>query len=223
MKICVVSASLGGVDSVHDELHQHAPQSVEHDRFTFTDENFQPRDKSMLPRLQAKIPKMFAWQMHPGYDYYVWHDGSIVFRSPDALRFLVEECEGHDIVVFKHPVRPDIRQEYRYTRKGIKQKAKYMLSRFTGEFLQEQYDEILADKEFVDDSLYLGGIFIYKNTPQVQGMLKEWWYHVSRYLIQDQLAFPYVIQKSGIKVKKITHFLKDSQYFGFIRHSKNHQ
>ena len=68
------------------------------------------------------------------------------------------------------------------------------------ELLEEQWLAIHNDKDYKDDILLSGGIFMYKNTPQVQSALKEWWYHITRYLIMDQLSFPYVLKKAGLKL-----------------------
>ena len=195
-KIAVISANLGGMD----EMTPHAPQSLSYDNFIFTDRNFPPRFNAMTPRLQAKIPKFFGWQMAPGYDYYLWLDSTLSLSDRDSLKYFYDNCQGYDIVVLKHPSHPNVRQEARYTRKGIKQKARYIVSRYENELLKEQMDEIEADKDFVDDLLAIGGVFMYKNTPKVHKMLKEWWYHVSRYIIQDQISFSYVLKKSGLKI-----------------------
>ncbi|MCK9351245.1 MAG: glycosyltransferase domain-containing protein [Candidatus Paceibacterota bacterium] len=214
MKIAVISAALGRVN----RIPTHAPQSLSHDYFMFTDENFPPRDKSMTARLQAKIPKFFGWQLKPGYDYYLWIDSSLALSSPDSLEYFYDQCQGYDMVVLRHPTRPDIRQEARYMRKGFKQKSKYFTSRYEHEFLKEQYDAILDDKDFVDDLLVCGGIFMYRNTPEVQQMFKEWWYNVSRYIIQDQISFPYVLKKSGLKVNVLPDIYHDCPYLAFRPH-----
>ena len=199
MKVAVISASLGGID---DAKH-HTEQTVPYDYFLFTDQNFPPRFNSMTPRLQAKIPKFFGWQLKPGYDYYVWIDGAITMSHPDTLKWLVENCDGVDLATFKHDKRTRIEDEARRIRKSLEQGSRYMSSRYTNEWLDEQMAEIHADKDYVDDTLAAAGVFIYKNTSKAHDVLKEWWYHVSRYLIQDQLAFPYVLKTSGIKFKMI--------------------
>jgi hypothetical protein len=109
MKIAVISSSLGGFDS----QPQHVEQSVKADYFYFNDENF-PLRKSMTPRLQAKIPKMFGWQMASGYDYYVWLDGNIAFNHFDTLKFLMEKIAGYHVVALKHHRRKTIWKEARY-------------------------------------------------------------------------------------------------------------
>jgi hypothetical protein len=214
-KIAIIQASLGGID----KNFEHVPQTIPYDHFFFTDENFPPR-KVMSPRLQAKIPKFFAWQLKPDYEYYLWLDGNIRLNHPEALKYFLDHIQGYDFVVLRHPTRPNIRQEVRYTRKGINQQSIYMLSRYTGEYLKEQYEAIQADKEFVVDLLVNGGIFMYRNTPQVHQMFKEWWYNVTRYIVQDQIAFPYVLKKSGIKLRVLNHKYDEWEYLKHIKHKK---
>jgi hypothetical protein len=213
-KTVVVSASLGGFD----KQFQNVPQSVPHDFHLFTDENFPPRDKSMSPRLQAKIPKCFAFELLPGYDAYLWLDGNLRFPHPESLRYYLDALEGYDLVVLRHPNRPNIRQEVRYTRKGINQQSNYILSRYPGEFLKEQYEVIEKDKRYVDDLLVIGGIFLYRNTPQVQAMLKEWFYYQTRYIVQDQISFPYVIKNSGVKYNVLEDVYDQTPYLTHIKH-----
>lgn len=193
---CVIQASLGGID----QPSPHVPQTVPFDHFLFIDDNFPPRKLAMTPRLQAKIPKCFGWQLKPGYDFYLWLDGNISLADPHALQFFLDEIEGYDIVVLRHPRRPNIRQEVRYTRKGINQQSIYMLSRYEGEWLKEFYDLIQQDKTYVDDLLVNGGVIFYRNTKEVQAMMKDWWYYQTRYILQDQISFPYVLRNLKVKV-----------------------
>jgi len=212
--IAVVSASLGGFDKPIDNV----PQSVPHDFHLFTDENFPPRDKAMSPRLQSKIPKCFAWQLRPNYDAYLWLDGNLRLAHKDSLQRYFEALEGYDAVFLRHPGRPNIRQEVRYTRKGINQQSNYMLSRYPGEQLAELYDLIEKDKDYTDDLLVIGGVFMYRNTEGVRAMLKEWFYYQCRYILQDQISLPYVLKKSGIKYNVLDDVYDKTPYLTTIRH-----
>jgi hypothetical protein len=198
-KVALISANIGDFD--RDPIHK--PQSVPYDNHRFTDENFPLRSRVMTPRLQAKIPKCFGWQLAPGYDYYLWLDGPFGLDHRDSLKHFLDKCKKHDVVVFQHLRRANIWGEYRYIRRGLWQSS-YIISRYEDEFLDEQYQVIRNDKSYKDDILFLGGIFMYKNTPQVQSALKEWWYYITRYLIMDQLAFPYVLRKAGLKINVLS-------------------
>lgn len=214
MKLCVLSVNLGGFDFEK----QHTPQSVPADYFTYTDENFPPRTRAMTSRLQAKIPKCFGWQLKPGYDRYLWLDGSVVMADKDTIKYFLTNLKGYDIVVFRHLKRPDIRQEFRYTRKGVKQGRLYLHGRYLNEQMADLYSVIWSDKDYVDDTLLLGGMFMYKNTRKVQKALKEWWYYISRYAIQDQLSFAYALRKGGLKIKIIEEDVYKLPYLSFKHH-----
>lgn len=217
MSVAVIQANLGGLDN--KVIHE--PQTVDCDFYTFTDENFPPRDKAMLPRLQAKIPKFFGWQLTPKHDYYLWLDGNIRLDKPEAVEYLLNQIKGHDIVVLRHPDRPDIRQEVRYTRKGVNQQSRYVVSRYEGEWLKELYDVIQNDRGYKDDLLVIGGMFLYRDTPEIRNMFKEWWYYNTRYIIQDQISFAYVLKKSGVRVKVLEHSFKDWDLINITRHKRN--
>lgn len=199
-----------------DKSVEHAPQSVEADYHTY---NEPLRDKSMTPRLQAKIPKMFAWQLYPGYEYYLWLDGNLRLSHPDSLKYLLDAIEGHDIVVLQHPDRDTIYWEYRYNWRGLHNNApsNYLVKRYTNELLDEQFNEI---NNYADSLLVNGGVFLYRNTQEVQLMLKDWFYHCSRYLIMDQMSWAYVLKKSGLRIKVLPDVFRDCWWLENARHAK---
>ena len=217
MSILVISATLGEFDRV--ELHE--KQSLVCDYFNFNDNNFPVREKAITKRLQAKIPKMFGWQLKPGYDYYLWIDGNLKLSHKDAVKYFYDNCQDVDVVVMRHPYRPNIRQEARYLRKGLREQSLYLVGRYAGEWTPEQVDEINLDKDYADDLLVIGGVFMYRNTPAVQAMLKEWWYFTSRYSVFDQLSFAYVLKKSGLKLKILEDQYNKCKYLEHRKH-KHH-
>lgn len=155
--------------------------------------------------MEAKLPKMFGWQLYPDYQYYLWLDGNIQLAKPETLACFVDQIKDSDIVVIRHHRRPNIRQEVRYLRKGMREESIYLVSRYVGEQHKELYRLIENDKDYVDDLLVIGGVFMYRNTPAVQEMMKQWWYYNTRYCLQDQLSFAYVLKKSGIRIKVLDH------------------
>jgi hypothetical protein len=171
----------------------------------------------MTPRLQARIVKCFGWQMVPGYDYYLWLDADFTLKNPDSLSYFYKNCKGYDVVVLKHPNRPTIREEVRFLQINL-HKSKYITGRYLNELLDEQMAEINKDKKFVDDLLIASGVFMYRNNLRVHKCLKEWWYHISRYHIIDQLAFPYVLKKSGLRINILNDIYYDCPYLEFRGH-----
>jgi len=146
-RIAAVTADLRGFD----KTMPHSPQSIDYDYFLFTDKNFPPRFNAMTPRLQAKIPKCFAWQMVPGYDYYLWTDGTLTLSHKDSLKHFLDNIEGHDLVALKHPRRHSIKQEIRHIGKGLRVQCDSFVVKYSNELLEEQYKAIEDDKDYVDE------------------------------------------------------------------------
>jgi hypothetical protein len=200
MQIAVISANMEGFD----RPVEYAAQSVDYDSYLFTNENFPLRFCAMTPRLQARIPKMFGWQMAPGYDFYIWVDCSYSLLHQDSVKWLIEQCTGFDVVVFRHPRRTTIQQEADYIKWRLAKNCTYIVPRYQNELIDEQMAEIKKDEEFVDENLYQSSTLVYKNNDKVKDMMKEWWYHTSRFHIVDQLALPYVLYKSDCTVRAIS-------------------
>lgn len=217
MKICLISANLGDFER---NFVENGSQSVKIDTFRFTDENFLPRDKSMTPRLQARIPKMFGWQMVPNYDIYIWVDGSCALLNTDSVKWLVEKLGDADIALLRHPNRKSIQQEADYLKERLTHDNQYIIPRYKNELIDEQLAEIHADKDFIDDKLFASTVMIYRNNARVRAMMKEWWYHTSRYHSIDQLSLPYAIFKSGCRINVIRESYMKTPYITYTRASK---
>lgn len=205
-KILVVSANLGDFDPVKDNEEQ----SVNHHFHRFTDDNFPPREGAMTPRLQARICKMFSWQMVPGYDYYLWVDSSCRLSDKESIAWFMAFMEGNDIVAFKHPNRSTIKQEADYLKQRLKQGCPYITPRYKNELIDDQLREVDPYAP-----LYATTAFMYRNTPEVQRALKEWWYHTSRFHSIDQLSFTHATK--GLKINTIPDSYLKVPYLEYVR------
>ena len=201
-EIAVITANLGSFENDADERKWTA-QSVPCDFYKFTDENFPPRNAALTPRLQARIPKMFFWQLAPDYKYYIWFDSSLSVTSSDMVKWFLEKLGDYDAVFLKHPNRSSIASESEFLKKKLSENDYYIVPRYTNELIDEELAEIQADKNFIDNTLLASTTFICRNNEKVQSLMKEWWYHTSRYHIIDQLGLPYAIYKSGCNVNII--------------------
>lgn len=148
--------------------------------------------------------------MVPGYDYYLWIDSSCRLNRKETVEWFLGQCE--DVVVFKHPSRNTVMDEAMLVKYLLSIGVKYITSRYTNELIDEQLKVVDPNQE-----LYSSHAFMYKNTPRAQKMLKEWWYHTSRYHIIDQLSFPFVISQSKLKVTVIPHQHMKTPYIKFVR------
>ncbi len=221
MKICVSTANLGTIDPgaiLHTQ--QVMPDTWHADYFSYNNDNFAPRSGALHPRLQAKIPKMLAHEMHPGYDYYVWIDGSIALRDKSALFWLISQCEGFDIALFPHPYRCNIREEIEYCFAEMIAGNTYLNERYQNEPLLEQANLYLSDPNFVDNNLFAGGVFAYSTSilRTSHNMMSDWFYHCARHSVQDQISLPFLFYKHGINYNMICENIFANPYFSFVGH-----
>ena len=212
-KIVFLTANLGQFD----KQIGNPTQTMKYDFYRFTDENFAPRHCSMTPRLQARIPKCFGWQMKPDYDMYVWLDSSCVLARPDSLEWLVNQCKDKDMVVFKHPNRNSIQEEADYLKKRLEMKCPYITRRYENELIDGQLEIIKNDTDYTDNCLFASTCVVYKNNDKVKEMMKEWYYNICRFHIVDQLAFPYVIWKFGLDINVVQESYLKTPYLEYVR------
>lgn len=223
MKVAIISANLGNFDPPSTYVEQKLSEDVELSIIQYNDKNFLPRTKAMTPRLQARIPKMFGWEMAPGFEYYIWLDASLSILHKDSVMWFLDKCLGYHMALFKHPDRNSIFEEYSYIKKRVEDKSKYLTSRYEGELLEEQLRAVSVDEEFVDDTLYATTAFVYKNNGRVRQALTDWWVHTSRYHIVDQLALPFVVYMNECRINKIEENLYKIPYITYTRNWKENE
>lgn len=213
MKILVVSANLGGFD----KPQEHAKQSIDCDFYVYTDENFPPRHCSMNPRLQARIPKMTAWQqtMSPGYDFYLWVDSSCRLAHKDSVKWFLEKLGDKDMAVFKHPHRKTVQEEADYLEERLAKKCPYITPRYENERI---YDQLASVDPLAE--LYASTAFIYKNDTPARDALTIWWTHTSLYHSIDQLSLPQAIEHSRATFNVIPDNYLKCKYLEYTRGRK---
>jgi len=215
MKIAILQANLGNFDTPQDPVSQTVP-------FTFhrwTDDNFPPI-MGLTPRMQYRIPKTHGWQMFPGYDIYIWLDGTVSFKRDDCLQWYIDQLGDNDVAIFKHPSRRNARQETEHIEEHLQLGKPYISARYLNGLHTEQLAEMMLDKDFKDDKLYASTVFVYRNTPKVQAMLKDWWYYGCRYFTVDQIVLPWLFWKHDIKVKTLDEPIYKSGYISLVSHHR---
>ena len=199
-RIAVISANLGGIDN---DINTNTPkqkieEGYELEFFLLTDTNFPPRHRSLHPRLQAKIPKMLGYELYPGFDYYIWHDGNFSLNNEYSVMEFVKRCEGYDICFLPHPSRTTVGEEFEFMFKRLNNN-RYLLERYQNEYLQEQRQLYSKLEGFSDQPVFALGSFIYSKdmtTKQDFNIFQQWFYHNCRYSVQDQLSLPYLLLKN---------------------------
>ena len=221
MKICVSTANLGSIDPeriLHTQ--QIVPGHWQVDYFGYTDDTLKPRVLALHPRLQAKIPKMLAHELAPGYDYYIWLDGSIALSNSHSVSWLIEKCANHDMALFRHPYRQRIKDEAEYCHAEMLNGNRYLIDRYLNEPLLEQVKKYLSDPDFKDENLFACGIFAYSHAiiEAEHNIMQDWFYHAARYSVQDQLSLPYLLSKYRIKYNVVEESIFCNHYFSLVGH-----
>lgn len=204
VRVALITANLGRIDPDLQCHHcdQVLPEGWEFDRYYFTEANFPLRPNAMHPRLQAKIPKMFGWKILPGYDYYIWLDAAFSLSHEGSVMWLVGQCRKADLAIFRHPERNSIQEELEYVEAKMSEGLEYLINRYAGEPMREQVQTYLQDKRFVDNGLFAGGAFIYRDNPLARQLLSDWFSHCCLHSVQDQLSLPYLVQLTGCRVRR---------------------
>ncbi len=215
MRVAILQANLGDFDSPQDPVKQTVP-------FTFhrwTDENFPPI-MGLTPRMQYRIPKTHGWQMFPDYDVYIWLDGTVSFKRDDCLQWYLDQLGDNDIALFSHPNRSTAQQETDHIEEHLQLGKPYITARYKNGLHKEQLAEMMLDEDFKDDKLYASTVFVYRNTPKVQAMLKDWWYYGCRYFTVDQIVLPWLFWKHDLKVKALDEPIYKSGYISLVSHHR---
>jgi hypothetical protein len=203
MSTAILTCNLGNFDTPVDPVPQVTKEPYEFHRFD--DDNFKPIE-GLTPRFQYRIPKMFGWQMFPGFTHYIWLDGSVSLMREDSVEWFLDALGDADMALFKHPYRKTIQEEvdhietYLNRRAGTKRGQDYLINRYENGLHKEQWADIQLDADYIDDKLYASTAFIYKDSEAVRDFFRLWWLHQSRYWTVDQIALPYVARNLWINV-----------------------
>ena len=193
MKFCIVSAHFGGKKPWTNQIKS------KHDcKFVYYDDNNMPgRENAMHPRLKSKIPKMLASRYHKA-DWYIWMDSSVIIKpGVDLAQCVLDTANGNPLCLFKHTKLNRIQDEVKLVKQAVKSNVEYFEKRFKGEPILSQVNHYLSDKEFTDNKLFQMTFFAYHYS--ARELMQEWFMQNCLWSIKDQISFPYVLQKSGLK------------------------
>ena len=140
-------------------------------------------------RLNAKLYKVLSFFVVPDYDYYFWVDCTHTVKLPPR-EIIDTYLANADIAVFRHDERDCVYQEA----EKVKQLNYDYHDRVN---VQVQYYRQTNYPE--RNGLYELPAFVYRNTPQIRALMLTWWEHIMRFSSRDQISFPYVCHKMGVK------------------------
>jgi hypothetical protein len=220
MKVAILTAVLGNFEtSPKDPVLQDLPEGVEVTFHRFTDKDFPPI-ADLPPRFQYRIPKLFGWQMFPGYDVYIWLDGGMSLQRSDCVKWFLDQLGDCDISLFRHPWRGTVKDEVDHIETKLLEGNKYITSRYKNGLHREQLEE-MESGGYEDDDLYATTVFIYRNNERAHQLMNCWWLLQSRYYTCDQVNLPMAIQQiPGLRLKKLPDNLFKIGYVSLVSHHK---
>ena len=207
MNFHIVSAHFGGkppwehrIDSKH--------------RFTYryyNDNNTSSRVHAMHPRLKAKIPKMLEWQ-YVEADWYLWLDSSCkIHPGADILEGILNTSMGNPLCLFQHSQGKTILEEALCVKNNCNQGDKYFTKRYAGEPILEQVSHYYGDPNFEDKMLFQMSCFAYHKS--ASKLMLDWFIENCKWSIEDQISFPYVLQKSGLNYSLFEGTVTENNFF----------
>lgn len=198
----VYTAVFGGYDNIDEPMYVNPNL----DYFAFTDgklpENsvWKKIDISKYPQLKdlddyhlAKYIKMFPYEFFPDYNFSIWIDGNVRLIAdtyPVAIM-----AHGSAMATFANPIHDCIYTEGRYMAfQG--RVPKDMVNEQLESYRKAGYPEHFGMREFS---------IIYRDhsCKECFDMMKEWWEHVNKYTMRDQLSLPFILWKNGKTIEYI--------------------
>ena len=174
----------------------------------YHDNNSPSRHLAMHPRLKAKIPKMLEWRFVES-DWYVWMDSSVRLIDEDPVDKILGFVKNKPLCLFRHSYGGSIAYEAKRVIKALEMKHPYIQDRYLGEPIKEQLLHYLGDPSFVDRNLFGMTFFVYHKS--ATNLMEKWFLENMLWTIQDQLSFPYVLQKSGLDYSLFDGFIDDKR------------
>lgn len=123
----------------------------------------------------------------------------------------LNEYQGHEFTVLKHPHRDCVYQEAEACIKRKKDSAK-IISKQVAKYRREKYPE--------NAGMIATGLMIRKNTKQINDFCFKWYQELSQNSFRDQLSFNFVAWKEGFKYKTLPFELLETDFKLFKHKNK---
>lgn len=214
--VVVYTAITGRYDSLKE---QPASARADADFVAFLDEPRRSRTwqwraihaASDDPARNAKIHKVLPHKYFPEVRYSLWLDGSVRILSPHSIRPLIQlYLADYDLVVFPHRNRTCVYQE-----------ASVCLHRRLDdpEVIWAQVCRYQREDYPPNAGLAECAVILRRHTPAVNAFNEAWWNEITRGSRRDQLSFPYVARKVGLRYGTFPWTLDHTPVFERGRHA----
>ena len=160
-----------------------------------------PETAGLSPTMTNRFAKFFPQRIFPGVDCSIYVDANTLMLA-DLTPLIAEfRTSGADIGLFPHKQRFDIYEELAFAAK-------------VGKVPPEDAAKGVAQLAFYraeglpDDHLFTENAIIFRRhgspgegNPKLAAAMDLWWEQMQTYTRRDQLSLPYVLHRSGLRVK----------------------
>ncbi len=177
----------------YDDLET-APKFAGWDCFLFTDQKIEDSkgwnvieitETGDNKKISRKY-KILAHQYLPDYDLYCYIDGSgRIFREPPK-----------QAIHISHPRRKKVKDECSQI---------IALGKEDSDTVRNQLESYQKEGFRDDVGLYANGFFVRPNEPRYNKIYEDWYSEVEKHSYRDQISFPYVLWKHGVRVRTMKH------------------
>lgn len=149
-------------------------------------------DRFIDPRRNSRIHKILIHQ-YVKTEYSIWIDGNIeLLKPPEEL--IERYLKNHDIFFFNHQTRDCIYDEAITCAKSKLDNPEVIIEQV------KSYE----DRGFAKNKgLLIGNFIIRRHTPKVEAFNNAWWSEYCRHSVRDQIALPFAIHKTGLRVHSL--------------------
>jgi hypothetical protein len=203
----IISANFGNIDT---------PKSIVKDMIVYDDTSALFPTKDLNPRLRAKYFRMCSHMIYPSIPFFIWVDSSIQLKE-GIIEWMKNMLGDYDAVFFKHSLRSSVVEEKNYVIQNMTNS--YLNKRYINYDLNAQVESYLKEGFPDKDDLIEAGLFLRKNTENVNKAFEHWFIEQVKWSIQDQLSLPYILWKHKINYKIITEYtVYDGPFHKYIGH-----
>jgi hypothetical protein len=144
-------------------------------------------------RRTARYHKLHPHLLFPDADFSIWIDGSEQLAySPRKL--IARYLASTDFATFKHPDRSTVAAEVSACIR-LKKDQPTVLTRHLSKYQAEGFRD--------QSGMYETAMVLRRHTPQIERTNNMWWSELTNGSLRDQVSLPYVLHKTGTKVKHV--------------------
>lgn len=154
----------------------------------------------------AKIHKILAHQ-YLDCDYSLWIDGNVCCKIP-IEKLIEKHLDNADIATFQHGLKTNIYEEAKDC-KGLDKGNPFKIDNQIKKYREESFNK---------NKLFENPVILRRHNRKTEMFNNFWWSEICRHSRRDQISFPYVVDKLGIKVNTFVGFRGKSQNFSWEAH-----